>query len=146
MYAGVADSYHCCTPCRCGASTSWRRARSQSPGKGLMHLGATGRYFVTRFTLGGEVWPGPLDKELKTKRLFPSVRKGKDAPLPYNTHNKRDKELFRKLDIYIMKTTHASTVYAARAGDEAGLSDEVSSFRLLYVCIAELSHSLAGCL
>ena len=84
-----------------------------------------GRYFVSRFTLGGEVWPGPMDKELRTKRLFPSVRKGKDAPLPYNTHNKRDKELFKKLDIYIAKKTHASRVYAARAGDEAGLSDEV---------------------
>lgn len=68
-----------------------------------------------------------MDKELRTKRLFPSVRKGKDAPLPYGTHNKRDKELFEKLDIYIMKKTHASRVYAARAGDEAGLSDEVCS-------------------
>lgn len=87
---------------------------------------ALARYLIMRFTLGSEQFPAPCSADLTTLPLFPG--RDKDRSISYAGHNRRIKELFKRLDIFIEKRTHAARVFAARKADEAGLSDEVGSW------------------
>jgi hypothetical protein len=47
--------------------------------------------------------------------------------MTYQTHRNRLAALYARLEIVIGKITHAPRIYAARRGEEAGLSDVVST-------------------
>lgn len=84
---------------------------------------ALGRMLIQRFTLGNEVFPDPCSAALKELVLFPG--RNSNCSITYAGHNRHLTNLFKKLDIYIKKKTHAARSYAARAGDDEGLPDEV---------------------
>lgn len=90
----------------------------------LCAQGALGRWLITHFTLEGEEFPSPTSDEWRETVIWPA----KDAtkPMSYQTHRNRLAALYVRLQITIDKVTHAPRIYAARAAEEAGLSDVVS--------------------
>jgi hypothetical protein len=65
---------------------------------------ALGRYFVTRFTLGGEVFPDPCSQEFLTVKIWPG-RKDFSSSLSYGGHRARFAKVYKALDIKINKVT-----------------------------------------
>jgi hypothetical protein len=87
---------------------------------------ALGRYFVTRFTLGGEAFPDPCSKEFLTVKIWPG-RKDFSSSLSYGGHRARFAKVYKALDIKIKKVTHAPRYHTVRKADEAGLAEEVGN-------------------
>lgn len=91
----------------------------------LCPQGALGRWLVTRFTLEAEIFPDPTSDKWLDIMLWPGIYA--DGAMSYQNHLKRVNELYDKLNIAIIKKTHAPRVFAARIADAAGLPDEVSA-------------------
>jgi hypothetical protein len=87
---------------------------------------ALGRYFVTRFTLGGEAFPNPCSREFLTVKIWPG-RKDFSSSLSYGGHRARFAKVYKALDIKIKKVTHAPRYHTVRKADEAGLDEEVGN-------------------
>lgn len=90
----------------------------------LCAQGALGRWLITRFTIEQEEFPHPCSEAWKETVLWPA----RDAtkPMSYQNHMSRLTSLYQKLEILIGKVTHACRIFAARFGEEDGLSDAVS--------------------
>jgi hypothetical protein len=91
---------------------------------GVLQKSALGRYFVTRFTLGGEVFPDPCSREFLTVKIWPG-RKDFSSSLSYGGHRARFAKVYKALDIKINKVTHAPGYFTVRKADEAGMPEEV---------------------
>jgi hypothetical protein len=87
---------------------------------------ALGRYFVTRFTLGGEVFPDPCSRDFLTVKIWPG-RKDFSSSLSYGGHRARFAKIYMALDIRIKKVTHAPRYHTVRKADEAGVPEEVGT-------------------
>lgn len=85
---------------------------------------ALGRYFVTRFTLGGEVFPDPCSRNFLTMRIWPG-RADSSRSLMYQGHRARFAKIYEALDIKVTKVTHAPRYHSARKADEEGVPEEV---------------------
>jgi hypothetical protein len=81
---------------------------------------ALGRYFVTRFTLGGEVFPDPCSHDFLTVKIWPG-RKDFSSSLSYGGHRARFAKVCEALDIKINKVTHAPRYFTVCKADEACL-------------------------
>lgn len=99
--------------------------------------GALGRYLISRFTLGGEMFPQPRDKQrYHSTPLWCGNRP--DQSLSYSGHAAALSRWLGLCAIVSSKVTHLFRVAGARALDEAGMDDQVQLVAGSHRCMSFL--------
>lgn len=99
----------------------------------LCAQGALGRWLIIRFTIMQEQFPSPTSDEWKETVLWHAS--DPTQQMSYQNHKNRLAGLYARLNILIEKITHACRLWAARFGEEAGLSDGVRMAQRTSVCM-----------